>query len=79
VRGGANAALYRSDDGGEHWVRLEHGLPSQFDVMVRSLIVDANGVIFAAAGNELFTSADGGDNWHLVAGDLPTVRALAVT
>ncbi|MBV9388773.1 MAG: hypothetical protein JOZ78_20305 [Chroococcidiopsidaceae cyanobacterium CP_BM_ER_R8_30] len=77
VRGGANAALYRSEDGGDHWVRLEHGLPPQFDVMVRSLTVDANGIIYAAAGQELFKSADGGDNWQLVAGDLPTVRALA--
>lgn len=78
VRGGANAALYRSDDSGDHWVRLEQGLPSQFNVMVRSLTVDANGVVYAAAGHELFASADGGDNWQLVAGDLPTVRTLAV-
>ena len=74
---GANAALYRSDDGGEHWVQLEHGLPRQFNVMVRSLIVDQEG-IYAAAGHELFASSDGGDNCQLVAGHLPTVRALAL-
>lgn len=75
---GANAALYRSNDGGEHWVQLEHGLPQQFNVMVRSLIVDQAEGIYAAAGHELFASSDGGDNWQLVAGDLPTLRALAV-
>ena len=75
---GANAALYRSDDSGEHWVRLEEGLPSQFDVMVRSLILDEVGNVYAAAGNELFASFDGGESWQRVAGDLPTVRALAV-
>jgi hypothetical protein len=76
--GGANAALYRSDDGGEHWVRLEHGLPSQFDVMVRSLVLDEAGNVYAAAADEVFASFDGGERWQLVAGDLPTVRALAV-
>ncbi len=75
---GANAAVYRSDDGGEHWVRLEHGLPPQFDQMVRSLILDEAGGVYAAAGHELFASFDGGESWQQVAGDLPTVRALAV-
>jgi len=75
---GADAALYRSDDGGEHWVQLTHGLPVQFNVMVRSLAVDEAGGVYAAAGQELFASSDGGDNWQLVTGDLPTVRALAV-
>lgn len=75
---GANAALYRSDDGGEHWVRLEHGLPPQFNVMVRSLALDEAGGVYAAAGHELFASFDEGESWQLMAGDLPTVRALAV-
>ena len=75
---GANAALYRSDDGGEHWVRLKHGLPEQFNVMVRSLAVDEAGGVYAAAGHELFASSDEGETWQLVAGDLPTVRSLAV-
>ena len=44
-RQGANAALYRSDDGGEHWVRLEQGLPQQFDAMVRQIAVDDAGTV----------------------------------
>ena len=75
---GANAAVYRSDDGGKHWVRLEQGLPSQFDVMVRSLIVDEAGNVYAATENQLFASFDEGESWQLVADDLPTVRSLAV-
>jgi photosystem II stability/assembly factor-like uncharacterized protein len=75
---GANAALYRSDDAGEHWIRLEQGLPSPFDAMVRSLVLDEAGNVYAASGNELFASFDDGESWKLVAGDLPTVRALAV-
>jgi photosystem II stability/assembly factor-like uncharacterized protein len=75
---GANAAVYRSDDSGEHWVRLEHGLPPQFNEMVRSLVLDEAGNVYAGAGHEVFASFDGGESWQLIAGDLPTVRALAV-
>jgi photosystem II stability/assembly factor-like uncharacterized protein len=73
---GANAALYRSDDGGEHWVRLEQGLPPQFDVMVRQIAVDDASSVFIAAGPELFASHDAGDSWQRLAQGLPTVQAL---
>lgn len=76
-KNGANAAIYRSDDGGENWVQLHRGLPPKFDAMVRSLIVDEAGDVYAAAGNQLFASFDDGENWQLLAGDLPTVKALA--
>ena len=74
-QGGANAALYRSDDGGEHWVRLEQGLPPQFDAMVRQIAVDDAGAVCVAAGQELFASHDG-DSWQRLAGGLPPVQAL---
>jgi hypothetical protein len=77
-RQGANAALYRSDDGGEHWVRLEQGLPRHFDVMVRQIAVDDAGTVYIAAGRELFASEDEGDSWQAVGADLPMVQALAV-
>ena len=75
---GANAALYRSDDAGEHWVRLEQGLPPQFNVMVQALALDEAGSLYAAAGHELFASFDEGESWRLVTGNLPRVRSLAV-
>ena len=77
-RQGANAALYRSDNGGEHWVRLEHGLPAPFDTMVRQIAVDDAETVFVAAGTELFASHNNGDSWQRLAGELPTVQALAV-
>jgi photosystem II stability/assembly factor-like uncharacterized protein len=73
---GANAALYRSDDGGEHWMRLEQGLPPQFDVMVRQIAVDDADTVFAAAGPDLFASYDEGDTWQRLAAGLPPVQAL---
>src|SRR5262245_49497606 len=77
-RQGANAALYRSDDGGEHWVRLAQGLPQRFDAMVRQIAVDDAETLYIAAGHELFISQDEGDSWRLLAGELPAVQALAV-
>ncbi|MBI3330102.1 MAG: hypothetical protein HYZ81_25765 [Nitrospinae bacterium] len=70
--------FYRSDDGGEHWVRLEHGLPAQFDVMVRQIALDEAGTLSIAAGHELFVSQDEGDSWRRLGGELFTVQALAV-
>jgi hypothetical protein len=46
--------------------------------MVRSLVLDEAGNVYAAAGNQLFASFDEGETWQQVAGDLPTIRALAV-
>jgi photosystem II stability/assembly factor-like uncharacterized protein len=77
-RQGANAALYRSDDGGEHWARLEQGLPPQFDTMVRQIAVDDAGTVFVAAGTALFASHNEGNSWQRLAGELPTVQALIV-
>jgi photosystem II stability/assembly factor-like uncharacterized protein len=77
-REGANAALYRSDDGGEHWMRLQQGLPSPFDVMVRQIAVDDTDTVYIASGQELFVSQNQGETWRRVAGDLPTVQAVAV-
>jgi photosystem II stability/assembly factor-like uncharacterized protein len=77
-RQGANAALYRSDDGGEHWVRLEEGLPAQFDSMIRQIAVDDAERLYITAGHELFISQDEGDSWRRLTAELPTVQALAL-
>jgi photosystem II stability/assembly factor-like uncharacterized protein len=77
-RQGANAALYRSDDGGERWLRLGQGLPPQFDAMVWQVAVDAAETVYIAAGHELFGSHDTGESWQRLAEELPTVQALAV-
>ena len=73
---GANAAIYRSDDGGEQWVKLEGGLPPQFDTMLWAIALDKAGGLYAATRHEVFASNDSGDRWQLMAEDLPTVRAL---
>lgn len=74
---GADAGIYRSDDGGERWTQLVQGLPPRLDAMVMAL-VDSDDELYAASGGNVFASADGGASWHTAATDLPTVRALAV-
>ena len=76
-RNGANAALYRSDDGGDRWARLGEGLPESFDVMVPALTLDEAGSLYAASGNRVFVSRDQGERWQTLADDLPAGRALA--
>jgi len=74
---GADAALYRSDDGGEHRMLLETGLPRPFAAMVRQIAVDDGDAVSIAAGHEVFVSHDRGDRWRRLAGHLPTVDALS--
>ena len=76
ARGGANAAIYRSDDGGEHWEKLAGGLPGQFDTPVWAIAQAQAGGIYAATRHEIYGSFDQGDCWQLMATDLPMVRSL---
>jgi hypothetical protein len=46
--------------------------------MVRQIAVDDAETLYIAAGRELLISKDEGDSWQRLAGELPTVQALAV-
>ena len=76
--GTADVALYRSRDGGDHWELLESGLPQPFDTMVRSIVQDKDGTLFAAAEGTVYVSTGDGDNWTEAASELPPVRALVL-
>ncbi|HZQ35637.1 MAG TPA: exo-alpha-sialidase [Dehalococcoidia bacterium] len=75
-RNGANAALYRSADGGEHWERLHDGLPERFDRMVGALVTERGNRVAAAAGGSVYLSEDRGEHWRTLADGLPAVTAL---
>jgi hypothetical protein len=76
---GANAALYRSQDGGERWTQVQDGVPPSFHSMPAALVVDGGGGLYLAAAGQVFASRDErGLTWRLAVDDLPAIRALIV-
>jgi len=77
---GADAVVYRSEDGGKHFVALS---PERLP-LVRGIFT---GFVFdhkrperiyaGASSGELFASIDGGRSWRLLAATIPGVLALA--
>jgi photosystem II stability/assembly factor-like uncharacterized protein len=88
----ADAALYRSADGGATWERLTRGVPAPLTMMPDALEFHprAPGWVVAGTGGEggqllppdqrdgsLLASADGGDTWEQAPLRLPSIFALA--
>jgi photosystem II stability/assembly factor-like uncharacterized protein len=59
---GAGSGVYKSEDAGLTWRSVSAGLPS-VDVMALAFSHDAPAVLYAAAGQNVFASADGGASW----------------
>jgi photosystem II stability/assembly factor-like uncharacterized protein len=74
-RAGANAALYRSDDGGEHWQMVSDGVPTRFDTMI-GVLAFLDGRWLAASNGDLYASEDR-RRWERVLSGLPTIHGLA--
>ena len=80
----AQAAVWRTDDGGASWTKLTAGLPQQdayLGVMREAMAVDRLdpvGVYFGTSNGELYGSADAGDSWELLAEHLPTIWSVDV-
>ncbi|MEO0975101.1 MAG: glycosyl hydrolase, partial [Pseudomonadota bacterium] len=65
--------LYESRDGGEHWRRLDDGLPP--DTFVRVVREDPSvpGLLYAGTEGGLFVSFDGARHWQSLRLNLPPV------
>ncbi len=78
---GAEAVIYRSQDGGSNWQAVMNGLPEQLVGAVTGFGVDPSqtDVLYAAAEDgQVFASNSFGDEWQIVASDMPPARAIAV-
>jgi hypothetical protein len=78
---GGDAALYRSTDRGESWMRVTEERPSLAGTIFKALAFSRTTPQVAAAGTmagEVWLSEDGGASWRIVASGLPPVRALLV-
>ena len=76
------AGVYRTDDGGDHWVRTHNGLsePSYSGVLRNSMTVDGRdepGVYIGTTGGEVYASYDEGEAWRRLPGVFPRIEALA--
>lgn len=82
--GTGDGILYRSDDGGLEWNRLNPGFPMR-GVSLDEIVVDPRGVVFVGywqvhgSGGGVARSTDGGHTFAVLKGvDGESVRALAV-
>lgn len=74
VSGGSEDGLYRSNDGGETWTKLEgHGLPSGPTGRIGVAVAPSNGsrvyALIESKDGLLWRSDDGGTNWTMVSND----------
>ena len=76
--------VYRSRSGGNEWEPLTKGLP-QSDCYVNILrsamavdTLDKCGIYFGTTGGQVYASADSGESWMPIAGNLPAVFSVEV-
>jgi hypothetical protein len=78
----ASAAVWRTHDGGDSWIRSGDGLPQHdayLAVLREAMAVDRLdpvGVYFGTSNGQVFASADEGQTWSLAAENLPAVWSV---
>jgi len=80
--GSANAAVFRSEDQGKSWQRLQGGLPEKIDAAARVVSgdpEDADAVYVGFLDGTVWMSEDGGESFRQVISGLPPVRGILVT
>jgi BNR/Asp-box repeat len=79
---GGKPAAYVTRDGGTSWRRQDKGLPDAqawWTVKRQAMTADKHGTVGLYVGNssgELWSSADEGENWSLIARNLPEIYAV---
>ena len=79
---GGQPAVYRTRDGGEHWERLDAGLPGTqawWTVKRQAMAADRQdrvGLYFGTTSGELWMSRNEGQDWECMARHLPEIYAV---
>ena len=79
---GGRPGVYRTDDGGDNWVRTHRGLedPCYSGVLRGAMTADAEdepGIYFGTTGGDVYASLDEGEHWSRLPGRLPRVLSVA--
>ncbi len=75
-------AVYRTDDAGASWTRLDRGLPERawFTVKRQAMTTDQDpqsiGVYFGTTSGEVWASTDEGASWRCIAEHLPEIYSV---
>jgi len=79
-----HAAVWRTQDGGSSWQRLDNGLPHEgafLGVLRRGMTIDAEdrpGLYFGTSTGQVYASADEGESWREIAAYLPAISSVEV-
>ena len=71
--------LYRSDDNGERWSRVEHQLPGQPEFTELAVALQPDELLYAVVDGIVMASRDAGLNWQMRSAGLPAGRAEALS
>ncbi|MBI2775972.1 MAG: exo-alpha-sialidase [Chloroflexi bacterium] len=80
----ASAAVWRTHDGGDSWIRSGDGLPERdaYVGVLREAMaadrLDPVGVYFGTSTGQVYASADEGRSWSLAADNLPPIWSVDV-
>jgi len=76
ISGGPGSGLYKSTDGGEHWEKMQEGLPKEMGKMAIAICRSNSDRVYALIESDsekelggLFLSINGGKNWKRVTND----------
>ncbi|MDQ3492416.1 MAG: exo-alpha-sialidase, partial [Chloroflexota bacterium] len=77
-----SAAVWRTHDGGDSWIRAGDGLPQRdayVGVLREAMAIDRLdpvGVYFGTSTGQLYGSTDEGESWRLIADQLPSIWSV---